>query len=69
MVKKLKRLDLDKRICDIIPDATNTQTLREWTHDIYKYVFKDDISDEELNKMSNKELIRFIDELDWLSWK
>ena len=68
-MKQLKRLDLDKRICDTIPDATNTQTLREWIHDIYKYVFKDDISDEELNNMSNKELIMFIDELDWLSWK
>ena len=61
-----KTSDLDKRICDTISEASNTQTLREWIHDIHQYLYKEDISDEEINNMSEQFLNEFIEELDWL---
>lgn len=64
-----KTSNLDKRICDTIPGTSNTQTHREWIHDIHKYLFKEDIQDEIINQMSDQELTEFIEELDWLSWK
>ena len=65
-----KILYLDKRICDVEPEAKNTQTYREWIHDISEYIYGDDYtSDEDLNKMTDKELTYLIDELDWLADK
>lgn len=61
---------LEQRCCDYDKNSTNEATVREWIHETYKYVYRgEDISDESLNKLSEKELKRFIDELDWLSWK
>ena len=61
---------LEQRCCDYDKNSTNETTVREWIHETYKYVYRgEDISDESLNKLSEKELKRFIDELDWLSWK
>ena len=64
-----KACNLDKRICDTVSDASNTQTLREWIHDVYRYIYNTDISDVVINKMSDQVLTEFVEELDWLSWK
>lgn len=62
--------DLDQRICDIEPYAENTQTYREWIHDISVYIHGEDIyTDEQLNALTNKELTFLINELDWLADK
>ena len=60
---------LSKRCCDVYENCTNTQTIREWIHDTYRYIYHDDISDEGLNKLSNAEIEELIDELDWLASK
>lgn len=65
-----KTSDLDKRICDVEPAASNTQTYREWIHDISMYLYDfDPTSDEELNNMTDEELTFLIEELDWLADK
>ena len=62
--------DLDKRICDVEPEAKNIQTYREWIHDISEYIYGDDYtSDEKLNNMTDEELTYLIEELDWLADK
>ena len=61
---------LDKRWCDMYEDATNTQTVREWIHDSRKYLYGyDDISDEELDGMSDDSLEDLVDDLDYLLGK
>lgn len=61
---------LDTRICDRELNAENTQTYREWIHDINIYIYgKDCVSDEWLNGLSEQELEDVIDELDWLAEK
>ena len=60
---------LDKRWCDLYEDATNTQTVREWIHDSFKYLHGIDISDEELDEMPDDKLTDFIDDLDYLLGK
>jgi hypothetical protein len=62
--------DLDRRICDVEPEAVNEQTYREWIHDISVYIYDCDcVTDEELNNMTDEELTDLIDELDWLADK
>jgi len=60
---------LDQRCCDVVTESTNTQTIREFIHDLDIIVYKKHISDEELNKMSNNEIMELVEELDWLGWK
>lgn len=64
-------LSLDKRWCDLYDECANTHstTVREWIHDIYKYIYGEDIPDSELDKMTQDELEEFVDELDWLADK
>lgn len=62
-------LSLDKRWCDLHHEYTNTQTVREWIHDIHNYIYGIDIPDSELDKMTQYELEEFVDELDWLADK
>ena len=58
---------LDKKCCDYVVDnCTNSQTIREFIHDLDIIVYKKHIPDEELNKMSDTEIMELIDELDWL---
>lgn len=65
-----KVANLDKRICDVEPGTVNTQTYREWIHDISMYLYDfDPVSDEELNNMTDEELTFLIEELDWLADK
>lgn len=56
---------LDKRICDIEPEAENTDTLREF---IRKSEKKFCLFIVDVNKLSNKDLNNYIDFLDdlWL---
>lgn len=65
----MKSKILELRCCDYDKASTNIQTIREWIHDMYKYIYDEDIMDDALNKMSDSELKELIDELDWLSWK
>lgn len=60
---------LDKRCCDVIDNCTNSQTIREFIHDLDTIVYKEHIPDEELNKMPDAEIMVLVDELDWLRWK
>lgn len=63
-------LSLEERWCDLYDESTNTQTVREWIHDIYAYIYGEDtIPDSELDKMTQDELEDFVDELDWLADK
>lgn len=64
-----KKDNLDHRICDHEPTATNTSTYREWIHHAHREIFHFDISDERLNEMTDRELSDLIDELDWLYYK
>ena len=60
---------LDKPCCDQFDNCTNNETVREWIHDTYKFLYHEDVTDDGLNKLSNQELADWIDELDWLASK
>ena len=61
---------LELKCCEYNKHSSNSQqTVREWIHETYKYVYTEDILDEDLNKMTDTDLNAFIDELDWSSWK
>lgn len=60
--------NLDKRICDCLEEATNTETYREfivngWA-ELDMPLTKQEI--QELDSKTNEELNDIIDELDWL---
>ena len=62
--------DLDNRICDVEENAENTQTYREWIHDICVYIYGEEIyTNGQLNELSDEELTDIIEELDWLADK
>ena len=61
--------NLDRRICDCEPGAVNTQTYREWIKDTFKDIYGADITDRELNSMTDEAFTDLIDELEWLFWK
>lgn len=60
---------LDRKCCDVNPDSKNTQTVREFIHDMYMHIYHEDISDNALNEMSDEDVEQLADELDWLGWK
>jgi hypothetical protein len=60
MMKLTKEL-LDKRICDVEPDAQNTQTYREY---IKESEFEFELLPCDLDKMSNSHLNRYMEFLD-----
>ena len=75
----MKRENLDKRICDIEPNATNSQTYREYIDWGYRFLKtgetdKADKADEkdlykrtsDLDTMTDEELTDVLEELDWL---
>lgn len=73
----MKREDLDKRICDVEPNATNTQTYREFIDWGYRFLKIRDFADEsnektlyertaDLDTKTDKDLTDIIEELDWL---
>lgn len=60
--------NFDKRICDCLEGATNTETYREFIINGWKELNMP-LSDKEikhLDKATNEELNNIIDELDWL---
>lgn len=72
----MRREDLDKRICDIEPNAVNTQTYREYIDWGYRFLEtgKTDKASEkdlrertaDLNRMTDEELTNILEELNWL---
>lgn len=73
----MKREDLDKRICDVEPNATNTQTYREYIDWGYRFLEIGDFVNEldektlyertaDLDTKTDKDLTDIIEELDWL---
>lgn len=72
----MKREYLDKRICDIEPNAVNTQTYREYIDWGYRFLETgetDKANEKDLYKrtsdldvMTDEELTDIIEELDWL---
>ena len=63
---KYKITDLDKRCCDIEPEATNTQTLREFINESEKHLNLGISTDKDFNTMTSEELIDMVEELDYL---
>lgn len=60
--------NLDNKICDCLENATNTETYREFIINGWKELGCD-LSEKEINDLSNKtneELNDIVDELDWL---
>lgn len=73
----MKREDLDKRICDVEPNSTNTQTYREYIDWGYRFLEIGDFVNElnektlyertaDLDIKTDRELTDIIEELDWL---
>lgn len=73
----MKREDLDKRICDVEPNATNTQTYREFIDWGYRFLKIGDFADvlnektlyertADLDIKTDEELTDILEELDWL---
>lgn len=68
----MKREDLDKRICDVDPNSTNTDTYREYIDWGYRYIGWRPIGKDlyertaDLDKMTDEELTDVLEELDWL---
>lgn len=57
---------LNKRCCDVYSESHNTQTIREFIHDLYRAIYHQDILDVTLNLMPEADIMRFIDILNWL---
>ncbi len=73
----MKKEDLDKRICDVEPNSTNTQTYREYIDWGYRFLEIGDFVNEsnektlyertaDLDVKTDKDLTDIIEELDWL---
>lgn len=65
----MKKYQLDMRICDCEPGATNTQTYREFILEGYKYLglyLGDSLKPLRLEERDEYELNEMIEELDWL---
>lgn len=66
----MKKYQLDMRICDCEPGATNTQTYREFILEGYKYLGLylegHSFTPLKLDERDENELNEMIEELDWL---
>lgn len=73
----MKKEDLDKRICDVEPNSTNTQTYREYIDWGYRFLEIGDFVNEsnektlyertaDLDTKTDRDLTDIIEELDWL---
>ena len=60
--------NLDKRICDCLDNATNTQTYREFIINGWKELNMplDDKEIQSIDLVSNEELNHMVEELNWL---
>lgn len=62
----MKKEDFDKRICDVEPGATNTETYREFIINSMHYFHGKRCPIPDLDKLSEEELNDIIDEYDYL---
>lgn len=60
---EITKAQLDLRICDVEPNANNTETYREFIVNSEKEF---EIAHEDLDSMTDKELNKYIDFLDYL---
>lgn len=61
----MRRTDFDRRICDVEPGATNTETYREFLVNSIRE-FYGDVPLPDFDAMSEEELNDWIDEMDML---
>lgn len=61
----MRRTDFDRRICDVEPGATNTETYREFLVNSIRH-FYGDVRLPDFDAMSEEELNDRIDEMDML---
>ena len=62
----MKREDFDKRICDVEPGATNTETYREFLVNSIHYFCGKSAIIPDFDEMTEDELNDCIDEMDYL---
>ena len=62
----IRKENLDKRICDCEPGATNTETYREFIIHTSKELFGQSYDFLDFKDISEEEFNKIIDELDWL---
>lgn len=60
------KANLDKRICDVEPGATNTETYREFLINSIHYFYGENVHIPDFDNMTSEELDCRIDEMDWL---
>lgn len=62
----MNKSDIDKRICDCEPGATNTETYREFIINAIKEIYGEKARLPDIDKMSELEINELIDDLDYL---
>lgn len=65
----MKKADLDKRICDVEPNATNDETYREFIINAMRELYGDDVRISDIDSKTEEELNDWIDDLDYLLGK
>lgn len=63
---KIKKEDLDKRVCDIYEEEVGTNTLREW---IIECEDEYEIRNKDLNNMTDEEINEYVEWLEYLGEK
>ena len=67
---KVKKEDLDKRVCDVMPNSNITKTCRDYIHQLDKNVYGDfAMTNDMLNSLSDEELSSLLGKLEFLSNK
>lgn len=66
MKGKVKKIDFDKRICDVEPGASNTETYREFLINSIRYFYGESAKIPDFDSMSEEELNDRIEEMDYL---
>lgn len=59
----LNKANLDKRICDVEENCSNTQTYREYIRESEKALW---MGEEDLDSMTDKQLADYLDFIDYL---
>ncbi len=62
----MRKEDLDKRICDVEPDATNTETYREFIINSIYHFCGEKAFIPDFDKMYEEELNNIIEDFDYL---
>lgn len=64
--EKVKKADFDKRICDVEPGTTNTETYREFLTNSIRYFYGQEAPIPDFDSMCEEELNDRIEEMDYL---